>query len=533
MAPGKQTLTMALDAEARQPVNRGNSGGSGAALPGALQRKMDAAFNFDFSQVRVHEGQQAPAMGATAYTEGTDLHFAPGEYQPGSPHGQELIGHELSHVVQQSEGRVQATKQFKGVGLNDDAGLEAEADLWGAIAARGEPVARSPGVTSPGTSGSVQRKVIQRAPQPSHYGRFTDTEYRVDTSAQNVVMHLTFEPNAEVDATKIGLTQSTRTEIAGSPVVVDAQTAPRQVASGPGAGYEIDRIPDRNNPVYGSASLPAGRGLAATAPTNAPPGTARPSPANATYELGHHYTDASGPHTKNAWLHDTPSMEPTNNIGVLFETTAVGLEGAQQGTYYGSVKWGLRRNATGTLSAEPFQSVSQGAPSQNFLAAADAWNRATTGGTLEARNAPTQIHSRTGGGLTPAFTITQHTVVESSRLIGVNGITYHFCRVQGGPQNGRTGYILATALRDRGDGGATIDLPVPGVHTLNAPQTLNHGVTGSLRYRTALPAATRVAPASGGAGNAPPTKVWVRVVDGPSTGEVGWIDRTAMTDERP
>jgi hypothetical protein len=144
MAPGKQTLTMALDADAQQPVNRGNSGGSGAALPGALQRKMDAAFNFDFSQVRVHEGPQAPAMGATAYTEGTDLHFAPGEYQPGSPRGQELIGHELSHVVQQSEGRVQATKQFKGVGLNDDAGLEAEADLWGAIAARGEPVARSP-----------------------------------------------------------------------------------------------------------------------------------------------------------------------------------------------------------------------------------------------------------------------------------------------------------------------------------------------------------------------------------------------------
>ena len=494
---------------------------------------MEDAFDFSFAQVRVHEGSQAQAMGAIAYTEGTNLHFAPGEYQPGSERGQELIGHELAHVVQQSEARVGTTKQFKGVELNDDPGLEAEADAWGARAARGELVGRSSGVRSPDVGGAVQRKVIQRVAQPSHYGRFVDNDYRVDNAAQTVVLHLTFEPNAEVDATKIGLTQSTRTEIAGSPVVVDAQTAPRQVASGPGTGYEIDRIPDRNNPIYGSPSVGAGQNLHNTALTNAPPGTATPSPTNATFELGHRFTDAGGPHIKNAWLHDTPSMEPANNIGVLFETTALALEGAQEGTYYGSVRWGLRRSATGTLTAEPFQIVSQGAPSQNFLAAAEAWNGATTGGTLEALNSPTQVNARTGGALTPSFTIAQHTVVQSSRLIGQNGITYHFCRVQGGARNGQTGYILATDLRDRGDGGATVDLPTPDVHTLNRAQTLNDGVKGPLRNRTALPAGTRVAPTKGGAGTAPATKTWVRVVDGPNTGEVGWIDRAAMKDERP
>jgi hypothetical protein len=70
----------------------------------------------DFASVRMHEGPQVTDMGAAAYTQGADIHFAPGQYQPGSQGGQELIGHELAHVVQQSQGRVSATTQAKGVG---------------------------------------------------------------------------------------------------------------------------------------------------------------------------------------------------------------------------------------------------------------------------------------------------------------------------------------------------------------------------------------------------------------------------------
>jgi len=75
--------------------------------------------------------------------------------------GQELLGHELAHVVQQSEGRVPTTTQFKGVDGNDDRGLEREADEWAARAVRGEPVGRSPGGVV-GGSGPVQRQAIQR-----------------------------------------------------------------------------------------------------------------------------------------------------------------------------------------------------------------------------------------------------------------------------------------------------------------------------------------------------------------------------------
>lgn len=109
-------------------------------MPAEVQAKMEGAFGTDLSAVRIHEGPRAAALGALAYTQGTDVHFASGHYQPSSQSGQELLGHELSHVVQQSQGRVSATTQAKGVGVNDDAGLEAEADAMGAKAARGERV---------------------------------------------------------------------------------------------------------------------------------------------------------------------------------------------------------------------------------------------------------------------------------------------------------------------------------------------------------------------------------------------------------
>jgi hypothetical protein len=74
---------------------------------------MEAAFKTDFSAVRVHEADTAASLGAHAFTRGHGLHFAPGEYRPGSAAGQKLIGHELTHVVQQRAGRV-AVPQGRG-----------------------------------------------------------------------------------------------------------------------------------------------------------------------------------------------------------------------------------------------------------------------------------------------------------------------------------------------------------------------------------------------------------------------------------
>jgi hypothetical protein len=122
--------------------------------------------------VRVHEGDAAASVGARAFTQGTDLHFAPGEYQPQEAGGQELLGHELAHVVQQSQGKVGATTQAKGLGgeavlVNDDPSLEREADEQGARAARGEPAG---GARAGGAGGSA---AIQRATGPIQMKSYT------------------------------------------------------------------------------------------------------------------------------------------------------------------------------------------------------------------------------------------------------------------------------------------------------------------------------------------------------------------------
>ena len=41
------------------------------------------------------------AVSARAFTTGSDIYFAHGEYRPGTPDGDELIAHEVAHVVQQ------------------------------------------------------------------------------------------------------------------------------------------------------------------------------------------------------------------------------------------------------------------------------------------------------------------------------------------------------------------------------------------------------------------------------------------------
>jgi hypothetical protein len=132
--------------------------GGGERLPEPVQAKMSRAFGADFSGVRVHEGAHVSALGALGYTQGNDVHFAPGEYQPTSPRGQKLLGHELAHVVQQRQGRVHGDVQGKGGAINADPALEREADEMGERAARGEPAGAAPSSGLPASGpGVIQR----------------------------------------------------------------------------------------------------------------------------------------------------------------------------------------------------------------------------------------------------------------------------------------------------------------------------------------------------------------------------------------
>lgn len=112
--------TQLQEAPAEKPNNTG--------LPDNLKSGIENLSGYSMDDVKVHYNSDKPAqLNAHAYAQGTDIHVASGQEQH--------LPHEAWHVVQQKQGRVQATMQMKsGVPVNDDAGLENEADVMGAKA---------------------------------------------------------------------------------------------------------------------------------------------------------------------------------------------------------------------------------------------------------------------------------------------------------------------------------------------------------------------------------------------------------------
>lgn len=130
------------------------SGGGGTGLPGELKSGIEGLSGYSMDDVKVHYNSSEPAqMQAHAYAQGTDIHIGPGQEQH--------LPHEAWHVVQQKQGRVKPTVQLKGkVAVNDDAGLEREADEMGAKALQ----MKSEGpVTSSGLGFAGGSEVVQRA----------------------------------------------------------------------------------------------------------------------------------------------------------------------------------------------------------------------------------------------------------------------------------------------------------------------------------------------------------------------------------
>ena len=84
-------------------INSLTSGGQ--SLDPATRNYFEPRFGNDFSHVRVHHGGEASnvsrSINARAFTLGNNIVFDTGQYQPQSSEGKRLLGHELTHVVQQ------------------------------------------------------------------------------------------------------------------------------------------------------------------------------------------------------------------------------------------------------------------------------------------------------------------------------------------------------------------------------------------------------------------------------------------------
>ena len=103
-------------AEAPRPNNTG--------MPDNLKSGIESLSGFSMDSVRVHYNSSKPAtVQALAYTQGTDIHVAPGQ--------EKHLPHEAWHVAQQMAGRVSPTTNINGMAVNDNAALEHEADVMG------------------------------------------------------------------------------------------------------------------------------------------------------------------------------------------------------------------------------------------------------------------------------------------------------------------------------------------------------------------------------------------------------------------
>ena len=93
----------AVDAQTQSAIQ--SARGGGAPLDAKVGTQVGNVLGADFSGVRVHTDTKADALNrslnAKAFTHGSDIFFSKGEYQPNTRGGNNLLAHELTHVVQQ------------------------------------------------------------------------------------------------------------------------------------------------------------------------------------------------------------------------------------------------------------------------------------------------------------------------------------------------------------------------------------------------------------------------------------------------
>lgn len=148
-----------LDDDTAQRINRQRGGGQ--PLDSAVQTQLGAAMGQDFSSVHVHTSPESHALnqqlGAKAFTTGQDIYFREGAYAPHTNSGQELIAHELTHVVQQGSGAVGSAGRMKVNAPGDQ--FEQEADAVAKTVASSDA---TPAVQRQEEEDEIQTKRIQR-----------------------------------------------------------------------------------------------------------------------------------------------------------------------------------------------------------------------------------------------------------------------------------------------------------------------------------------------------------------------------------
>ncbi|HEY0372271.1 MAG TPA: DUF4157 domain-containing protein [Thermoanaerobaculia bacterium] len=535
--PGATHPLLGLQRSAgNQAMQRALSGGS--PLPRELRGPLEGYFRTPLDRVRIHNDEAsqsfADSVGARAFTVGQNIHLGSDGARATGSDLRKLVAHEVVHTLQQ--GQVGPRAKLKVGPAHDrheqQAERIAESFTHGGIAEQVE---------------SVGAPAIQRAMHRAHYGTWEDAIYRTRQSDatgadMGVEMHLKFHPNQNAIANVIGLTQTAMNTVSGRAGNAGVLGV-REATSGAGVGRAIDRVEGQPNPLYAtSPRVRRGGSRARMQDYETEPIVPLVPPVDGQRfdGWGRHGSGrmVGGTFTgTDAELYDATFQTPVlPDSGQLYETTALAVGGFAS-TYFGSVEWGWRTDAAGTMTTVPFRVVSQGAPSADFLTAAFLWNASRTDLAYDTTaSAVLREVVQLGGGsarVTVVGTVPANERVEptgaSGNLSGnqVIEVTYQ----------GVTGYANASALRPVAVGPETLDLPVPMIHTVTNP-------AGSTMLRNATAGATPANSLLLAPGSRVTTTRCMRptatlpnhyegtVVDGPQTGARGFFFVPDLTLER-
>jgi hypothetical protein len=177
------------EAQNLQRIHGNHRTQEGHELPADVRVDMERLFGADFSQVTVRQGAEPDAIGAFAYTAGTEIVLGADVQDLRSAAGQQVLAHELRHVLQQRDGRVPTT----GGPIVEDPHLEHEAEEAGELAVSGiDADASMVGPMSDGAraqTGSVAVQPARKDPPPRpprrDLGETSERRPRSDTDYAN------------------------------------------------------------------------------------------------------------------------------------------------------------------------------------------------------------------------------------------------------------------------------------------------------------------------------------------------------------
>ncbi len=175
----------------RVPGRRVGPPSSGDAVPDEMRARFERRTGASVAAVRVHTGpwsqHLAAELQARAFTVDRDIHFGAGEFRPGTPEGEQLLAHELTHTLQPRSGGPTPPRAFTHGEQDERAEREADA-VAAAVLSRSQAV---PAISSPRAPVAMQPKKKAKAkpppkPKPIPFSLFA-TRFDATVDAAGVV----------------------------------------------------------------------------------------------------------------------------------------------------------------------------------------------------------------------------------------------------------------------------------------------------------------------------------------------------------